>query len=110
MNDHAIMGVPAPVLIVLIWFGLVAMLWLGFFVRAIYRTCIGPCWNCGSDRVRRSEVHGVFDLLARLSLLFPYRCTCCRKRFYKVSLFRPDEMPLEEEADGNKMVWKRSYR
>ena len=98
MSDQTITGVPALALILLIWLGLLGMIWLGLLGRAMYRSCIGPrCWNCGSDRVRRSEGHGVLDTVARLSLLFPHRCSCCRKRFYRFHLLRPEAVRVAGE-------------
>jgi hypothetical protein len=61
--------------------------WVVLFCRAIYRTRMGrTCWYCGAAKVRASATKHTVDAVARLSLLFPYRCSRCLKRFYRFRL------------------------
>jgi hypothetical protein len=82
-DDRILASVPGIALILISWLALIG--------RAIYRSRLGLiCWNCGAAKVRMSEPRGVTDFVARLSLMFPFRCSGCRKRFYGFPLALAD--------------------
>ena len=67
--------------------GLVGLLVLWAILLTGIRTRELPsCWRCGFNSVRQSQSHRRFDNLARLCLLYPYRCDKCLQRSYR---FRP---------------------
>jgi len=77
-----ITGTPAVILSLII---ATLIVWVALFCKAIYRTQLGRrCWYCGAPKVRISRSKQNLDLFARLSLLFPYRCAGCLKRFYRL--------------------------
>lgn len=44
---------------------------------------VSHCPNCKHSSVYRSRRHGMFEtILARILLLYPYRCQQCDARFY----------------------------
>jgi len=54
------------------------------------------CPHCGSDRLRRSHTHGLFELLLRrVFAIKPLRCTACHYRHLR---FRPDHVPHAEAS------------
>ena len=58
--------------------------WLAIIAIALYRSALGKrCWYCGAEKVRASATVSLGDGIARLSLLFPYRCNGCLRRFYR---------------------------
>lgn len=41
------------------------------------------CPRCGWSNIRPSQLSGPVDYLLRACLLSPFRCRCCRHRFYR---------------------------
>ena len=44
------------------------------------------CPECGRKNSRPSMRSGLVDFFLRLLLLAPFRCRCCRNRFYRFAL------------------------
>jgi hypothetical protein len=64
------------------------ILWLGVFLAALQRGWhVTKCPTCLSDRIRPSWPR-MRDKLLRPSLIKPYRCEACRRRFYALKRVR----------------------
>jgi hypothetical protein len=57
------------------------------------------CPRCGWSNVRHSQMSGLLDHVMRLFLLSPYRCRCCRRRFYRYAGIQRIEKPLEQRPE-----------
>jgi len=44
------------------------------------------CPRCGKTNIRPSLQSGIIDVLMRAMLLAPFRCRCCRARFYRFAV------------------------
>jgi hypothetical protein len=68
---------------------LLALFWLVFLFLSLDRARSFPkCWGCGALKVRRSRSRGILDAFAALSLLSPFRCRGCLRRFYALRIPR----------------------
>jgi hypothetical protein len=82
MALRMVAGVP---LFALLGIFTVSIAWVVVLSLAIYRSRLGKrCWHCGLEKVRESSTRSWLDLIARGSLLFPYRCSGCLRRFYRL--------------------------
>jgi hypothetical protein len=57
------------------------------------------CPRCGWSNVRHSQMSGILDYVMRAFLLSPYRCRCCRKRFYRYAGIRRVDKAVEQRAE-----------
>jgi hypothetical protein len=54
------------------------------------------CHKCGSTDIRASQSHRMMDSLLKSFSLHPYRCRCCRKRFYLRTQGEPEEQLADD--------------
>lgn len=75
MRDKMIMLLPSVAMLVMLW---------GIYTVRCYSRGRGipRCWKCGARKVCRSHARGLFDTLASIAGLNPYRCRGCLTRFY----------------------------
>jgi transposase-like protein len=73
------------------------------------------CPKCKTDHAHRSHRRGLFELLASLIAIYPYKCRDCNFRFRRFRYAAPEKMPhndtvREIRATRNALAWKRKRR
>jgi len=66
---------------------------------------VSHCPSCNGSSTYRSRRHGAFEMiLARVLLLYPYRCERCDLRFYIFGQRRRPDLAAKPEPSGSPLL------